>query len=80
MELLKQTERFETLDKYIKNEQMQNFSQELSRQLEIAYKNTTQKVNWILEILNKGSGISGTFTSAGGKTITVVDGIIISIV
>lgn len=38
--------------------------------------------NWLNSIiirLNSGDGVSGTFTTADAKTVTVVDGIIVNI-
>jgi hypothetical protein len=47
--------------------------------IENIYSNITKRVNWGVDRLNRGDGVSGTFMTTDGKTISVENGVITKI-
>jgi hypothetical protein len=83
MEPLKQTEKFITPkeDAGLKDNVSSLFAY-LKKQvmwIENIYSNITKRVNWGVDRLNRGDGVSGTFMTTDGKTITVENGVITKI-
>ena len=75
MELLKQKERLKNFD----GKDLKKYLYDLTGQIEKMYDNTTKRVNFCTSLLNSGDGISDTFTTVDGKTVTVVNGIVTDI-
>jgi len=83
MELLKQSERFTTCKEEGSLKEtvsgIVTCLRKLIFWLENIYGEIAKRVNWNVGRLNKGDGISDTFTTTDGKTITVENGVITKI-
>lgn len=77
MDLLNETTSYKT--QLRKGDDLNGYLQRTFKWIEDFYKNIAFKVNWILGRVNKGDGVSDTFTTADGKTVTVENGIITDI-
>lgn len=82
MELLKTTDRFVPFkeDKSLFSPVVDYMGKFLRWIEDNIYAEIVKRVNWNTSRLNKGDGISGTFTTVDGKTITIENGIVSSIV
>ncbi len=77
MELLNETTSYKT--QLRKGEELNGYLQKVYKWIEDFYRTITLRINWLLGRINKGDGVSGTFTTVDGKTVTVENGIITSI-
>jgi len=76
MELLKQSEKFIT---YKKESDLIKYLHKFVFWIENLYSEIAKRVNWNVGRLNKGDGVTDTFTTVDGKTVTVENGIIVDI-